>query len=105
MQKIWNATFDGLKLREMNKIFALIIFVMFSSCASIMNENIQTIALKTDKKITVVSVDSSINVVGNSELVYVKRSRNPIKLNLYSRIYFLVYDTSGLVTNVLPPQL
>ena len=67
----------------MNKIFTIIIFgLFFSSCATVLNSGVQKIGISTDKKIEVVSVDSSLKTFGYNESFYVERNRNPLKVNL-----------------------
>lgn len=67
----------------MNRIISiLLIGLLFSSCATILNNGAQKITITSDKKIKVVSVDSSLKVFGDRNSVYLERSMNPIKINL-----------------------
>ena len=67
----------------MKKILLLfLIIVMFSSCASFFNFDMQKISVSSDKNIKIVSIDSSIKAIGKNNSFFVLRSRKPIHLNL-----------------------
>jgi len=71
------------KTRKLNKILTLLIFgLLLSSCASILNNIVQKVAINSDKRIEVVSVDSSLKILDHNEFFYVVRSRNPLRVNL-----------------------
>lgn len=64
------------------KFYIILLGLLLSSCATILNNSVQKISITTDKRIKVVSVDNSMKIFGNKNSFYVGRSKNPIKLNL-----------------------
>lgn len=63
-------------------IFIILLGLLFSSCATLLNNGVQKISITTDKRIKVVSVDSSMKKFGDVNSFYVERRENPVAVNL-----------------------
>ena len=68
---------------EVNKnIFIILLGLLFTSCATILNSEVQKISITTDKRIKVVSVDNSMKKIGEVNSFFVERGENPVVVNL-----------------------
>ncbi len=68
---------------QMNKnSYVILVALFFSSCATILNSPVQHVSIVTSKRIEVVSVDSSMNSFGGRNSFYLRRGKDPLRLNL-----------------------
>lgn len=66
----------------MNKNYLIIIAgLFFSSCATILNSDVQKISITTGKGTRAVSIDNSMKIFGSDNSFYVRRSENPLTVH------------------------
>lgn len=79
----------GMKLLMIKYNLALIVlFLLFSSCATVLNSPVQKVIISTDKNIKVISVDrvtvidSSFKQINSTRAYYIPRNNEPLKVKL-----------------------